>query len=123
MNESVGNNGGVRILDEFVCTAISHDIAETPPSGHGENAGFRVATSAEPFCDSSHNQLRQLSTEQLRALVVMEGCHLPKVTLKLIHDIALERLSLDQTNRDPSASILSNIVMEQAVARIVASAT
>lgn len=123
MFESVGINGEVRVLDEFVCTAICHDVSQMPSSGRGENAGFRVSTATETFCESSSDGLRQLSTPQLCSLVTMEGSRLPRDTLKLIHDIALERLNSDQTCRDQTAGALSNIVMEQAVARIVASAT
>ncbi|MEK6259721.1 MAG: hypothetical protein AABP62_13975 [Planctomycetota bacterium] len=47
MNESTGINGEIRVLDEFVCTAICHDVPNSPPLGSGENAGFRMATTPE----------------------------------------------------------------------------
>lgn len=123
MNESTGINGEIRVVDEFVCTAISHDVPQSQSIGRGENAGFRMTTDPESPCGPSGDELRRLSTQVLHSLVVLEGSRLPPETLKLIHDIALERLSADQANRDQKASVLSNIVMEQAVARIVSSAT
>ena len=120
---STGKNGEIRVLDEFVCTAIRHNVPKALSPGRGENAGFRMApTSESPFCPSN-DELRLLSTPQLCSLVKMKGSHLSRETLQLINDIAIERLSSGQANPDQRAGALSKIVMEQAVARIVASAT
>ncbi len=123
MSESNGINGDFRVVEEFVCTAICHAVPETRVLGRGENAGFRLATSPESPCSPSSDDLRRLSTQQLCSLVRLEGSRLPRETLKLIHDIAIERFSSEQSNHDQRAGVLSRIVMEQAVARIVVSAT
>jgi hypothetical protein len=123
MGKSTGINGEFRVLEEFVCEAVLHDLPENTEFGRGENAGFVLAMPSDSTCIRSRDELQLLSTPELCLLVQLAGSDLPRETLQLIHDIAIERLSSDPPSPDQRAGTLSKIVMEQAVARIAASAT
>src|SRR5690242_21875626 len=93
-----GDNEGFRVLDDFVCEAISGPAGSGAGSmGRGANAGMHVVSelaagaSHAPLAEGREAELRKLSSSQLLALVQLSGPALSPEELRFIHDLAIER--------------------------------
>ncbi len=114
MNESTGINGEIRVLDEFVCTAICHDAEPTKSLGRGENVGFRMTTGAECSSVPRNDKRRRHIGKQLQMLVSLHEAELPPDSRRKIEEI-IDRLDsiLGQPNCDEPRSNSTEMVLDQ----------
>ena len=112
-----GSNEGFRVLEDFACDAIQEpDEALANPTGRGANAGIAVSEPAVcdcpfPLSTLRAAELRSLSNAELAALVRLSASTLSRGELWVIHEIALERSTQNDTGRSKDADELSRNAM------------
>ncbi len=125
MAAQAGENEGIRVLDDFVCEATpAAGVPVAVSSGRGINAGARmisevlVGDSRDSTSPERVAQLRALNNQQLLAFVRSSGANLNPDELRVIHDIAIERLTQNHSNCSEGADELSREAMLVSIRRI-----
>jgi hypothetical protein len=114
-------NEGIHVLEDFVCeaTPVPGVNSATSP-GSGINAGIIVSdddlSGSRPHL--SAKELRELSNSQLCNLLEMSGPNLSPEDLRMIHDIAIERLLQNEPAVSEGAVNLSKEAMQVTLHRI-----
>jgi hypothetical protein len=113
-----------RVLEELVCEATpGPGVPAAAPQGSGVNAGVRalsefiVRASHAPLTAERVAALRAMSNRELLALVRSAGPELSPAELGVIHDLALERLTQDDSLASEGVE-LSRETMRVALERI-----
>jgi hypothetical protein len=116
-----GPNEGLRVLDDFVCTAVPEPGLPTgSPHAVGTNAGVHVLSQVPEGVERLEakdlkSQLRSLSVSQLHAFLRTSGERLTREELLILHDIATEKLIQERGSDPTDAERLSRAVFETAL--------
>jgi hypothetical protein len=120
-----GANEGIRVLDDFTCDAIpAAGLPRIATPGKGVNsamrvlAEFAVSNGRTPLTTERTAELRALSNDELLTLVRSNASELSAEDLRVIHDIAIERLTREDGPRATEAAIVAREAMVATLNRI-----
>lgn len=118
-----GENEGFRMLDDLVCEAQpAGEVAASGSVGRGANRGARVlaevVVSTAPPPEERPSERRTQTNSELLALVRFRAAELTPEDFRIIHEIAIERLTNSSGPFSAGAAELSRAVLQAALGRI-----